>query len=201
MERASVACSNWLKETYPDSSTRFYVVCGQGNNGGDGLAIARLLSGIGYRVNLYVIGSKTLGSSDFEVNLARVKKLDGRIYLRGSIEDLAKLRSNDVLIDALFGTGLRGTIKGELAETIGIIRNIECHKISIDIPSGLYSDLNNETTEIVVKADHTLTFQSPKFSFLFPDMNRKFNSSTTPKLFAILALACGIEGECVVVCC
>ena len=71
MERASLACFNWIVSKYDDNKTKFNVICGQGNNGGDGLAIARMLNEAGYQVTVYILALKEKGTPDFDENLAR----------------------------------------------------------------------------------------------------------------------------------
>ncbi|NQY08946.1 MAG: NAD(P)H-hydrate dehydratase [Flavobacteriales bacterium] len=172
MERASLACYVWLNKKYPNINTNFHVVCGQGNNAGDGLVIARMLIVAGYPVTVYLLRLKEKGAPDYEENLSRLIDLSeskSNLKLGVSIGGLFFIKKEDVLIDALFGTGVKGRITGAASDAIEQINDCPCTKISIDVPSGLLTDEQNEFTDSTVKADHTLTFQSPKYSFMFPD--------------------------------
>ncbi|MCH7534479.1 MAG: NAD(P)H-hydrate dehydratase, partial [Bacteroidetes bacterium] len=86
-----------------------------------------------------------------------------------SINDLSDVNSGDVIIDAIFGTGIKGEITGLAADAIKLINDCRCEKIAIDVPSGLFADSKNQHAKAIVRANHTLTFQFPKLSYLFPE--------------------------------
>lgn len=157
MERASLACFNHICDLV-DKDQTIVIVAGNGNNGGDGLSIARLLSISDYSVDIFCTdGDK---SQDCATNLARIKD-----HPSIRIIELSELSKYDVIIDALFGTGLTRPVEGPFAEIINVINNSQAFKISIDIPSGLMSEDNRQNNGAIVKADLTLTFQSPKLAF------------------------------------
>src|SRR5690348_1558994 len=106
MERAAMACVEWITNHYP-ASTHFKIFCGKGNNGGDGLAIARLLLQKNYPVKVYIIESDAEGSSDFKANLERFRSATAQLHFITSPKDFPVIKKNEIIIDALFGTGLR----------------------------------------------------------------------------------------------
>jgi len=169
MERAAVSCVNWMTNFNDISIKRLLVFCGPGNNGGDGLGIARLLQEKQIPVTVFLSNDQVKVSEDFSVNLQRAKESGVDIRFGNSFE-WSSITENTIIIDALFGSGLSKPIDGEYKEMVEKINNSPCIKIAIDIPSGLFADkpadLNNST---IVKADYTLSFQFPKLAFLFPE--------------------------------
>lgn len=167
MERASVKCVEWIIENLKVNS-KFHVVCGMGNNGGDGLVIARLLLLRGYvcRVSILKIGKK--GSPDFEINFARLKETKA-IISEISDENQIKLVGSEVIIDSIFGSGLSKSLSGWIGEVVKKINKSNSTVISIDMPSGLFMVDNHQNDGEIVKADFTLTFETPKLSFLLPE--------------------------------
>lgn len=165
MERASVACVSKLIDLGLSAEMPVYVVCGPGNNGGDGLAVARLLFRKGFTVNAFIPKQDETFSEDFSVNMERLKNMQTEIR---SLEefDEKKIEENALLIDALFGSGLSRKLTGIYAETVNKFNKAGGYKVSIDVPSGLYCDSVTDS-EIIVRADVTLTFQYPKLAFLF----------------------------------
>jgi NAD(P)H-hydrate epimerase len=166
MERACRALVRWLTFRY-DTSERIGVVCGTGNNGGDGLGIARLLAKQGYTVSVWVVrGGKE--SPEFSGNLDRLK---GVLTARDFASGTTSFSDCDILIDAVFGSGLTRPAEGIFSEAIRAINHSDALRVAVDIPSGLFAD--QHTTGDVVHADLTLTFQLPKLAFLLPE-NQKF---------------------------
>ena len=172
MERAALACFQWL-EMRNLTSRSFQIFCGKGNNGGDGLALGRILLQAGARVDIYVLSSENTGTVDFQSNLLRWKDYSKReIHWLKDYHDFPSLPSNSLVIDALFGSGLNRPLEGISAQLISYLNEKANTIISIDLPSGLMSD----TLEIgvpIIQASHTLSFQSPKLAFYFPE-NEKF---------------------------
>ncbi|HYH56817.1 MAG TPA: NAD(P)H-hydrate epimerase, partial [Anseongella sp.] len=172
MERAGRACTEHFLKSY-SLENKFTVFCGQGNNGGDGLVIARLLSGYGYGIEVYVVRHSDRPSRDFISNLDRLGA-SGDIPVREirSRDDLPVLQGKPLIVDALLGSGISKPLRGLLAETVDHINRSGQRVISIDIPSGLPADIEQwdpDGYRSVISADTTLTFQLPKTSFLFPD--------------------------------
>lgn len=162
MERAATACYQWLQTHFASAQT-YAIVCGVGNNGGDGLVLARLLKENGQQVNLFVVGSTDKASADFIANLQKLNGISP-VYITNT-EDLNG--SYNVAIDCLFGTGLNKPITGLAADVIAAFNALQAVKVAIDLPSGLFADDNSQNTGAIVKADITLTFEAPKLSFFF----------------------------------
>src|SRR6478736_4423428 len=167
MERAASACLNWILQHYP-SQKAFVVFCGKGNNGGDGLAIARMLSRQGVEVAVYILEFGHLGTDDFQVNLARLHELPLSPRFISSEELIPEINKDVVVIDALLGSGLNRPVEGLTATLVRHLNNSGNDIISIDIPSGLSAD-ESSAGNIVIKAKHTLAFQCLKPAFLVPE--------------------------------
>lgn len=167
MERAASACANWIVENCKNH-TKFTIFCGNGNNGGDGFAIARLLYLKGFDVHVFVDSSNEKFSEDAQINYKRLKEFSGI-----SIDDFKEINTiqfnHIVIIDALFGTGLSRKLDGIYEDLIEKLNDSKQIKISIDVPSGLFSDKILEENQTVFKADYTLSFQFWKRSFLHPE--------------------------------
>ncbi len=177
VERATSACVHWLIEKY-SLDTKFKIICGLGNNGADGLAIARLLSKKKYSVEVFVIRYSEHESENFKINFKRIDPKKISIHTIFSFSPNTSLPFGEgwggaIIIDAILGSGLNKPINGLISDVITFInKSNPSSVISIDVPSGLYCDLLNETNNLIVKAKHTLTFQFPKLSFMFPESNK-----------------------------
>ncbi len=167
MERAALACSQWISENFIKKKS-FKIFCGRGNNGGDGLVIARILSDKKYAVRVYVFSGTSPGSTDFETNLKNLKKRNVEIAFLVDEKSFPPISDEDVIIDALFGTGLNRKINGLAAALIKYINKSHANVISIDAPSGLYIEKSSEKNA-VLKAKYTLTFQNQKLAFMMPE--------------------------------
>ncbi|TRX57803.1 NAD(P)H-hydrate dehydratase [Fulvivirga sp. M361] len=161
MERASLAFTNWFVTHFSPIHV-VHVICGTGNNGGDGLVVARLLLERTYKVQVYVVGNIEAGSKDFTTNL---NKSSGFSHVK-DVEDLPKPGPEDVIIDALFGSGLSRPVAGLYQEIITHLNLLPSIKVAVDIPSGLFADQSSQGT--IFTADHTVSFQQPKLAFFFP---------------------------------
>ena len=171
VERAANVFVNEFCRRYTSRHTRIYVFAGQGNNGADALAIARLLNEQGYYVFTYLINPKNMLSPECETNKNRLK---GENYQRLIEIEKAfvppKLEPQDIVIDGLFGSGLNRPLEGGFAKIVDYINHSESTVVSIDIPSGLFGDDNkNNNEQYIIQADLTLTFEFPKLSFLMPE--------------------------------
>jgi hydroxyethylthiazole kinase-like uncharacterized protein yjeF len=166
MERAASRCADWLIQHYPDAVS-FSIFCGKGNNGGDGLAIARMLMANSYPVTVFILEFGHKGTDDFQTNLARLHKLpEHDIHFIQSREQFHDFPEGQVVVDALFGSGLNRPLEGVTAELVDHINSSGREIISIDIPSGLYTDSSSKGAP-AVRAKHTLSFQCYKPAFLF----------------------------------
>lgn len=167
MERAANACFRWIITRFPLKKNRIIVFAGNGNNGGDGLVLCRLLTYAGYKIKLVVCSISSVNSADFDRNYSLLKKLKIEIE---EWEHYNKNQNNcDLIIDALLGTGLNRPADGLAAEIISYINTQKKIVISIDIPSGLFADDNSNNQGQIVEASITLTFQTPKLAFLMSE--------------------------------
>ncbi|MEM9983035.1 MAG: NAD(P)H-hydrate epimerase, partial [Bacteroidota bacterium] len=140
MERASSAFITCFIEEIQVSVKRLIkVFCGTGNNGGDGLAIARLLSNQGYEVEVFVVRYTDKTSKDFDANYERLARIAQINEVRQDI-DIPSLKEEDCVIDALFGTGLSREITGIAKEVIQQINESKAMVVAVDIASGLRAD-------------------------------------------------------------
>ncbi len=165
MERASRAFVEWFIRRIT-TDRKVGVVCGTGNNGGDGLAIARILSEWGYYVQVWVVRGKASETADFATNLARLPAAVSRTDISDDRHDIA-FGECAVLIDAIFGTGLSRPPDGLYARVIALINEAEATRVAVDIPSGLMADAHSSGA--IVRAHYTVSFQLPKLAFLLPE--------------------------------
>jgi len=172
MERASKAFMERFLLRY-DQPREVLVFCGSGNNGGDGLAIARLLLEHGYPVNTWVVTSNSY-TSDFLINRDRLASLV-EVKEIADKEDIPSITQNVLVIDALFGSGLSRSIEGIHASVIQQINNSGAEVVSVDIPSGIYADHPSNGAQII-RADHCISFQFPKLAFLMPENSHYIQS-------------------------
>lgn len=170
MERAAVACFDWLMVNFPHAD-EFLVFCGTGNNGGDGLAIARKLLQIHKKVSIVIAGEIEQASEDFKVNYNRLKQLNN-LKVFSDCNQLSVISPTAIIIDAIFGTGLNRPITGLAEKCVNFIGGLPNSVIAIDSPSGIYVDRFTDEDLPVVKANVTLTFQSPKLAFFMPENSK-----------------------------
>lgn len=169
MEKAASACYNWIYKRFPDPLKVIHICCGMGNNGGDGLVIGRLLSKRGYKVCIYLIHFSEKKSEDFLINLERLENSKALVSDIYKADDFPFINPKDLVIDAVFGIGLKRPPTGFTKEFIQYLNGSGAEIISIDIPSGLYADRASEDKEAIVKSKYILTFQVPKLAFLMPE--------------------------------
>ncbi len=168
MECASLTFTKWFVQKFPDINRPVFIFCGIGNNGGDGLAVARLLYQRFYNVEIFwcKIGENT--SEDFSINLKRLPKRNAiPVYeiLKG--DTFPTLSENAIIIDAVFGSGLNRPVTGYWGELFTHLNLLKATRVAIDIPSGLFTDQHTEG--ICIEADYTFSFEMPKLSFLFSE--------------------------------
>ncbi len=166
MERASAKCTAWIKKRFKDKV--FKIFCGKGNNGGDGLAIARQLAEKNFLCDVYIEESGSLGTDDFQANLNHLHSCPVQIHFIQHPDFFPEIAENNIVIDALFGSGLNWPMEGLSASLVQHINTSGAIVISIDLPSGMFCDKATDA-EAVIKADYTLTFQIEKLCFLFPE--------------------------------
>lgn len=149
MERAALAVSECVRRSFT-LDKKVFVLAGCGNNGADGIAVARLLMKQGYTVSVMLCGDLQKGSSEFKTQLSIYKKYQGNITEQ--IDDSA-----DIIVDALFGIGLSREVSGKYKTVIDQINNLNAYVISVDIPSGLSSVTGTAMGNCII-ADETVTF-------------------------------------------
>ena len=153
MERAGLAVALKVKEFYPDK--KIVVLCGGGNNGGDGLVAARNLHNRGFKVSVLIFAKKNSLSPDCNAQYQIAKKIGIPVEFRKDLNE--RDVHGAVLIDAVFGTGLSRPVKGSLAGVFAFINDSDVPVVAVDIPSGISSDTGEILGEAIM-ADYTVTF-------------------------------------------
>lgn len=167
MERAAAACTDYIlqQELY---GKHFKIFCGKGNNGGDGLAIARQLINQHYSVSIYIIEFGAVGTPDFQLNLQRLHELNADIHFIQSETFFPEIKGDEIIIDALYGSGLNRPLKDLSTALTEHINQSNAFVISIDVPSGMFID-KSSIGNAIIQADVTLTFQYYKLCFLLAE--------------------------------
>lgn len=170
MERAANALKSWLMVHDIVKAKNIKIFCGMGNNGGDGLALARLLSYSDISSEVYLLRLSERFSPDCETNYLRIKDIECvKIFELFTEADFPVIDTADVVIDAVLGSGLNKPLQGVMAQLAEYLNDIDAVKIAVDIPSGMFADRVQPCDAAAVKTDYTLTFQFPKLSFLFAE--------------------------------
>ncbi len=173
MERAATQCFKWIKKR-TDKNQKVKIFCGPGNNGGDGLVVARLLAEKHYEVEVFIVKFTNKFTEDFSINLKRLQDI-GSVPVAEITENvpLPELNTDDLVLDAIFGSGLSRPVKGFIANVIRRINTSGAMTIAIDTPSGLFSDKNSTASGgMIIEADYTLSFQLPKYAFFFAENDK-----------------------------
>lgn len=169
MERASRQVFHWIDNQMKGAQVPIHVFCGIGNNGGDGMALTRMLLDKGYTVESYVVNYSEKRSKCFLINYGRLKD-NYKVWpkkITGD-EDFPTINPNEIVVDAIFGIGLNRPLDGWLKELVQYINSSKALVVSIDVPSGMFVDAPTPDMEAVIKANVTLTFQAPKLVFYLP---------------------------------
>lgn len=167
MERAAAKCAEWIIYNHL-SSQPLHIFCGKGNNGGDGLAIARLLIEKGCNVTVYILEFGNFGTNDFQLNLHRLHEVTKNIHFLQTADFFPVLTHDDVVIDAILGTGINKPTEGFTEALINHINHSPATVVSIDIPSGMFVNSSSKDSTCI-HAQHTLSFQQFKECFLMPE--------------------------------
>ena len=175
MERAAKACADAILDEHHAArwgdprQVGYVVLVGMGNNGGDGLAIARLLHGAGMAVRVLRVLHRDQASTDHVANHQRLADLGVECQDLAHVDDLGPFATGEVIIDALLGTGLAQPVNGLLAEVIQQVNASGRPVIAIDMPSGLFcGDNGRNDPKGIIRASLTLTLQLPKLAMLVP---------------------------------
>ncbi|WP_418638786.1 NAD(P)H-hydrate dehydratase [Winogradskyella sp.] len=172
MERAGTQIFNWMHMRMQGAQVPIHVFCGIGNNGGDGLVLARHLITHGYNVVTYIVNCSDKRTKDFLLNYDHIKSVTKKwptmLSCKSDFEDVV-IGVDDIIVDAVFGIGLNRPPNTWVQELFQKFRDSKAFTLSIDIPSGLYTDKAVEDSKAVVHANYTLSFQSPKLVFFLPE--------------------------------
>ncbi len=185
MERAVLGLvGQIIKIIKPGSSICLF--CGKGNNGGDGLGLARHLEKRGFKPKVWIIGKKGGGSEDFQQNLDRLKSSGIEVYYLRETSDFPELDTDTFIIDAILGSGLDRPLKGQIKQVANKINQLPNPVIAVDIPTGIFTDDNRKNDlDHVVQAQYTFSFQFPKLSF--------FHRDTAPLVGKVSIIDIGLE--------
>jgi hydroxyethylthiazole kinase-like uncharacterized protein yjeF len=169
MERAAVQIFNWMHLRMQGAPVKIHLFCGIGNNGGDGIALARHLQEHGYNIAVYVVNYSTKRSKDFLINLDRLKDRKIWPHFMDSDGELPEIGADDIVVDAIFGIGLNRPPAAWVGKLISHLHDSKAFILSVDIPSGLYANSVPKQKDAVVKANFVLSFQTPKLVFFLPE--------------------------------
>jgi hydroxyethylthiazole kinase-like uncharacterized protein yjeF len=171
MERASESVTRKIMELYPSTSQEFAVIAGSGSNGGDGLAVARILSQQGYKVQAFFIQTTPSTNANTATNLGRLSP-SANLALETLKPDavIPFINPDTVIVDALFGSGLNRPLDGFNRHMVEYINDSGCSIIAIDLPSGLMAEDNTTNDPLaIIRADYTITLELPKLALLLPE--------------------------------
>lgn len=170
MERAAHECYIWIAE-HLGYCLSIKIFVGPGNNGGDGLALARLLSDDDNTIEVYMLTTPDKLSPDAATNYERIAKIKRiKTIILDEFTALPEIYDMDIVVDAMFGYGLSRPLTGLAAKVVSHINQSDATRVSIDLPSGLNAEVNTyENPNNIVHADYTLTFQLPRLAFFFPE--------------------------------
>lgn len=166
MEYASNTFVNWFKENFKEREQMIHIFCGSGNNGGDGLAIARLLHNDFYQVKVYLcaLGASSPDNSKNQDLLPSTLKT--KLLWINEGDEAPKIKNTELVIDAIFGSGINRAVEGYWASLIKHINQSEAEIISVDMPSGLYTGFAD--ADVCMSANRTFAFEFPKLPFMLP---------------------------------
>ena len=172
MENASRSISQIVHEKFPelDYSHRIGIVCGKGNNGGDGFALARHYINEGYDVNVVSLSNGNGLTDDAKTNYNILKTLlkrypDSSLVTFSSLQDINKLKSCYIVFDALLGTGAKGNLREPYKKIVSALNKFNSYRIAIDVPTGL--DLNESAGDLIFDADLTISLGELKSGLFY----------------------------------
>jgi len=168
MERAAQAFTGWFTANFHLQDKSILIFCGPGNNGGDGLAIARLLYQKSINVTVWIVAPEEKFSTDFTANRHCLPAEIQVITLATDSDSVPEINAFDFIVDGLLGTGLSRPVSGIFAAVITHINTSPACVVAIDIPSGLFSEQPQDLSTAIVQADYTCSFELPKLAFFLP---------------------------------
>jgi len=169
MENTAIGLFNWIHGNLKGAQVKIHIFCGIGNNGGDGIALARHLQEHGYQIEVHVVNYSEKRSKDFLINLDRLKERKLWPEFLDSSCDLPQIQPTDIIVDAIFGIGLNRKPDEWVVKLIQHLNATQAFILSVDIPSGLYMHKVPENPAAVIKATHVLSIQYPKLVFFLPE--------------------------------
>ncbi|MBT8314011.1 MAG: NAD(P)H-hydrate epimerase, partial [Maribacter sp.] len=169
MERAAIQIFNWLHLRMQGAQVKIHLFCGIGNNGGDGMALARHLKEHGYNIEVNVVNYSDKRSKDFLINLDRLKDRKIWPHFLESDGEFPKIGKDDIIVDAIFGIGLNRTPDIWVAKLMQYLNDSEAFILAVDVPSGVFMDRAVKNENAVIRANHVLSFQVPKLIFFLPE--------------------------------
>lgn len=172
MENAGSAVAEFALRSYPNAKT-FGVICGKGNNGGDGFVVARKLHGGGREVRLLLLADSVELKGDAAVNFGKLPHNSAAVPSLAIFKGWGTQNSvfeSDILIDAILGSGFQPPVRGVYAEAIAKINSINVPVIAVDIPSGADTDVMGHQTGSVARADAIVTFTAPRPAHIFGNL-------------------------------
>lgn len=170
MERASSVFANWFSLKFESNNPKILVVTSKGNNGGDGLAVARILEEKAFDIEVLIADIQPKATLDFNINLERLKAKRTKFNFLIKDDNIPSFENYDIIIDALFGSGLTRPIAGFWSKLITAINDSKSMVYSIDMPSGMYA--NKPVDGLAIKCDHCLSFETPKLSMMLSDNSK-----------------------------
>jgi len=169
IERASKAFVGWFVNHFPETNKSIAIYCGTGNNGGDGLAIARMLSVHGYqKISVKIARFSDRSTDDFNTNLKRLEATTVPVKEINREEEFDDEKA-EIIIGALLGTGLNKPLSGDFKRLVEFLNKLKRTVVSVDVPTGLLSDGEVQSNATVLMSDLVITFQQPKINFLLPE--------------------------------
>ncbi|RYY34837.1 MAG: NAD(P)H-hydrate dehydratase [Sphingobacteriaceae bacterium] len=172
MERAAKAFTGWFVNHFPDKDKPIAVYCGTGNNGGDGLAIARILHHHHYKnISVKIARFSNKFSADFGENLSRLQQIAVPFTEFNSVSQITE-EDSPIIIDALLGSGLNKPLEGEYKKLVEFLNGLDNTVVAVDVPTGFFAEGAIEKDAVVLKANLVITFQQPKINFLLPEAGR-----------------------------
>ncbi len=169
MERAATQLFEWIHSRLRGTQVNIQLFCGIGNNGGDGMVLARKLQEHGYSIKVYVVNYSDKRSKDFLLNLERLKENKVWPDFINKESDLPQISPNDIVVDAIFGIGLNRSPDAWVGNLIQHINASRAFVLSVDVPSGLPVDRKPWKAAYVIRSSYVLSFQVPKLVFFLPE--------------------------------
>jgi len=168
MERAAKAFVGWFINHFPDKKPAISIYCGTGNNGGDGLAIARMLYDHHYKsINIKITRFSEKASDDFNTNLKKLQKVIPLVEINP--DEGFPDESSPVIIDAMLGTGLNKPLAGDYKKLVEQLNQLKKTMVAVDVPTGFFTEGEVDPGATAIKANLVITFQQPRINFLLPE--------------------------------